>query len=155
VVRGILIATVAVAVLAGCGGSHRTATTSPPAAARPDQLRAVVRTWARRLNAGDNAGVAQLFRLPAVVEQGPTTYRFTSRKQLEEWHASLPCSGQVLSITVRGRFALAVFLLGNRPTSPCDGPGERAAAVFEIVRGKIVRWKQVPVPLPPPRGEHV
>jgi hypothetical protein len=39
-----------------------------------------------------------------------------------------------------------VFRLGDRGKTSCDAPGTLAAARFEIVGGKIVRWEQVPVP---------
>ena len=47
---------------------------------------------------------------------------------------------------VEGRFATVVFRLGNRGATKCDAPGTLAAARFEIVDGKIVRWEQVPAP---------
>lgn len=111
----------------------------------PGRMKAVVRAWSARLNAGDNRGIAALFRLPAVVIQGQYAYRLTTPRQVEIWHAALPCSGRIVSITVRGRFATAVFRLGDRPTSKCDAPGSLAAARVGIVRGKIVSWEQVPV----------
>lgn len=118
----------------------------------PGRMKAVVRAWSALLNAGDNRGIAALFRLPAVVVQGQYAYRLTSPRQVELWHAALPCSGRIVSITVHGRFATAVFRLGDRPASKCDAPGALAAARFEIVRGKIVSWEQVPVPAESARG---
>lgn len=112
----------------------------------PGTIEAVVRAWSARLNAGDNEGVARLFRVPAVVIQGPYAYRLTTARQVALWHSALPCSGRIVRITVRGRFATAVFRLGDRPASKCDAPGALAAARFEVVRGKIVSWQQVPVP---------
>ena len=44
----------------------------------------------------------------------------------------------------------ATFLLGDRTTGPCDGPGGRATAIFRISDGKIVLWHQVPTATPPP-----
>jgi len=70
----------------------------------------------------------------------------TTPKQVAQWHAGLPCSGKIVSIKVRGRYATAVFRLGNRKTSKCDAPGTLAAARFTIVRGKITVWQQVPPP---------
>jgi hypothetical protein len=116
----------------------------------PAQMKAIVRAWSERLNAGDNAGVARLFALPALMIQAPYEYRLTRRAQVAAWHAALPCSGHIVSITVSGRRATAIFRLGNRKTSTCDAPGARAAARFTIVDGKIVVWQQIPVP--PPAG---
>ena len=56
----------------------------------------------------------------------------------------LLCSGKIVSIKVRGRYATAVFRLGDRETSKCDSPGGSLTAVrFTIVRGKITVLKQM------------
>jgi hypothetical protein len=116
----------------------------PAGAAR---MKAIVRAWSTNLNAGDNAAEARLFALPATMIQGPFVYRLATSQQIARWHAALPCSGKLVSIVVRGRFATAVFRLGNRPASKCDAaPGTLAAARFTIVRGKITVWQQVPPP---------
>jgi hypothetical protein len=130
---------------------------APPALAaqrptNPAQMRSIVNAWSDRLNAGDNAGVARLFATPSVAVQGSFAYRFETRDQVAFWHSKLPCSGRIVSIKVRGRYATAVFRLGNRRTSKCDAPGELAAARFEIVGGKVVSWVQVPAPEGEQRG---
>jgi hypothetical protein len=109
-------------------------------------MKAVVRAWSARLDAGDNAGLARLFRVPVLMTQGPFVFRLVTRSQVARWHATLPCSGRVVSIAVKGRIATAVFRLGNRATSKCDAPGTLAAARFTIVGGKIIAWQQVPPP---------
>jgi hypothetical protein len=142
----VLAASLAVGA-AGAGATPGLTVAAPKsAAARERQMKAVVRAWSQRLNAGDNAGIAKLFALPSVVIQGPYAWRFHTRAQLAEWHSGLPCSGQIVSIAVHGRYALAVFRLGDRGSTKCDAPGSLAAARFEIVNGKIVLWRQVPVP---------
>ncbi|HEY3922785.1 MAG TPA: hypothetical protein VGL76_11830 [Gaiellaceae bacterium] len=113
-------------------------------------MRAVVRAWSTHLNSGDNAGVAKLFHLPAIMIQGPYEFRLTTTKDVARWHAQLPCAGHIVSIQVAGRYATAVFRLGNRPKSKCDAPGSLAAARFFIVKGKIVSWEQVPPPVAGP-----
>jgi hypothetical protein len=128
------------------------AATSPTSAR---QMKAIVHAWSNRLNAGDNAGVAHLFALPSIVAQGSYAFRFHTYAQLAQWHSGLPCSGRVVSITVRGRNATVVFRLGNRGATHCDAPGTLAAARFEIVNGKIVLWQQVPVPEKKPSGPSV
>jgi len=130
----------------GPGRAARGATEPKTAATAPARIKAVVRDWSRLLNAGDNEGVARLFSLPAVVVQGPYAYRLRTYDQLALWHAALPCSGTIVSISIRGRYATAIFRLGNRRRSRCDAPGGLAAARFEIVRGKIRSWEQVAVP---------
>ena len=109
-------------------------------------MKAVVRAWSAYLNSGDNAGEAKLFHLPATMIQGAFIYTLRTPKQVAEWHASLPCAGHVVSIAVSGRYATAVFRLGNRGRRRCDAPGTLAAARFRIVEGKIVSWEQVPPP---------
>jgi hypothetical protein len=130
----------ALAVVAAAGVAHAT---TPAQAAR---MRAVVRAWSANLNAGRNAAEADLFTLPVVMIQGAYGYRLTTPRQVAEWHAALPCSGTIVSIRIKGRFATAVFRLGNRKTSKCDAPGTLAAARFTIVGGKITGWQQVPPP---------
>jgi hypothetical protein len=133
-------------LLAGCGGStvKQQQETKPPSQA--ERMKALVRAWSARLDAGDNAGLARLFRVPVLMTQGQYVFRLVTRSQVARWHSTLPCSGKIVSITVKGRVATAVFRLGDRTTSRCDAPGTLAAARFTIVGGKIVAWEQIPVP---------
>jgi hypothetical protein len=128
------------ALAAGTAGAAATKTK------QQRQMAAIVHEWSTRLNAKDNAGIARLFSLPAIIVQPPYEFRFTTRKELAQWHSLLPCSGTVVAIVYKGRYATAVFRLGNRGKTKCDGPGGLAAARFEIVDGKIRSWVQVPVP---------
>ena len=144
--RAVLAAVVLLALPAGADAATPQSATT---AAREQRMRAVVHAWSARLNASDNDGVARLFALPALVVQGQYAYRLRTRAQISLWYSGLPCSGRVVSVAIRGQFATAVFRLGDRGTSQCDAPGTLAAARFEIVGGKIVRWEQVPVPAAP------
>ena len=65
-------------------------------------MKAVVRAWSARLDAGDNAGLARLFRVPVLMTQGSYVFRLVTRSQVARWHSTLPCSGHIVSITVRG-----------------------------------------------------
>ena len=65
-----------------------------------------------------------------------------------EWNAALPCSGKILSIRTSGENATATFLLGDRRRSRCDGPGQKATALFRVHEGKIVLWHQTGGPPP-------
>ena len=128
------------AMVAGCGGS------SPS----PES---VVRAWSQELNSGDNDAAAKLFAPGAEVVQGGTTIRLDTHAQAVAWNAALPCSGRIVSIETTGNMARATFVLGDRTTSKCDGPGERATAIFRVTKGKIVLWHQTgdtPVPTGPP-----
>jgi hypothetical protein len=80
------------------------------------------------------------------MKQGSYVFLLDTRSQVARWHATLPCSGHIISISVKGRVATAIFRLGNRTTSKCDAPGSLAAARFTILAGQIVAWEQIPVP---------
>jgi limonene-1,2-epoxide hydrolase len=125
------------ALLAGCGGGK----------ASPAN---VVRAWSKALNAGDNDAAADLFAPRAEVIQGPVVIRLRTHADAVAWNAGLPCSGRIVRLSTRGATVTATFLLGNRKSSACDGPGRRATAIFRIRGGKIVLWHQVPATAPPP-----
>ncbi len=114
----------------------------------PAATKRVVREWSRRLNAYDNAGIAHLFARPAVFEQAGAALRLRTYSDIALWHSLLPCAGRIVSIAVKGENATAVFVLANGRHRTCDAPGQKAAAVFRVHKGKIVSWAQVPVPEP-------
>jgi limonene-1,2-epoxide hydrolase len=136
-VKAAPLALVALALLAaGCGGS-------PPSA------ESVVRAWNEALNADDNRGAADLFAPNAEVVQGEQVIRLRTHAQAVAWNSALPCSGKIVAIRSKGQTATATFLLGDRQHSRCDGPGERATAIFRVVKGKIVLWHQTGTPVMP------
>jgi limonene-1,2-epoxide hydrolase len=110
---------------------------------------AVVRAWSKALNANQNERAARLFAAGARVVQPGVDVRLPSRKLAVEFNDALPCGGRIVEIRVRGNRATAIFILGHRPKHRCDGPGQKAAALFVVRAGKIVRWQQVPVPSGP------
>ena len=136
--RSWLATALLLALLAGCGGGGK---------ASPES---VVRAWSNALNAGDNQGAANLFAPGAQVVQDPVVIRLRTHADAVVWNAGLPCSGRIVALSTNGATVTATFLLGDRPTSACDGPGHRATAVFRIRGGKIVLWHQVPNASPPP-----
>jgi limonene-1,2-epoxide hydrolase len=118
----------------------------------PPSTQSVVRAWSQALNAEDNKGAADLFAPGAEVVQGPTVIRLRTHAQAEAWNSALPCSGRIVSIKSHGQTVRATFVLGDRQHSRCDGPGERATAIFRVVKGKIVLWHQTgssTLPAPP------
>ena len=117
---------------------------------RPASPESVVRAWSSALNAGDNESAADLFATNAEIVQGGTDRRFHSRADAVEWNAALPCSGRIVRIESRGDNVTATFVLGDRRTSRCDGPGAQARAVIRVRAGKIVLWHQVPIAEAPP-----
>jgi hypothetical protein len=146
--RGLILA--CALLLAGWGTVAKPHAATKPQPSQAARMKAVVRAWSDYLNSGNNAGEAALFRLPVLMIQGPYAYRLVTPTQVAKWHAALPCSGRIVSIRVRGRYATAVFRLGNRKQTKCDAPGTLAAARFTIVGGKITEWRQVPPPSPAP-----
>jgi limonene-1,2-epoxide hydrolase len=127
------------ALLAGCGST-------------PPSPQSVVRAWSQELNSGDNEAAAKLFAPGAEVVQAGTTIRLNTQAQALAWNAALPCSGRLVSIKTTGDYTRATFVLGDRQTKKCDGPGQRATAIFRVRKGKIVLWHQTssqPAPVGP------
>jgi hypothetical protein len=130
---------VSAAVLAGCGST-------------PPSPESVVRAWSQELNTGDNNDAAKLFAPGAKIVQARTTLRLDTQAQAVAWNAALPCSGRIVSITTSGDVTRATFILGDRPQHKCDGPGQKATAIFRVRKGKIVLWHQTstaPAPVGP------
>jgi limonene-1,2-epoxide hydrolase len=133
-----LLPLLALVVLAsGCGSS-------------PPSTESVVRAWSQALNTDDNQGAANLFAPNAEIVQGSSVLRLKTYEQAVKWNSSLPCSGRIVSIHSKGQTATATFKLGDREHSRCDGPGQKATAVFRVVKGKIVLWHQTGTPVMPP-----
>jgi limonene-1,2-epoxide hydrolase len=121
----------AVALVAGCGSGTPSA-------------ESVVRAWSKALNDDDNNRAADLFARDAQIVQAGRELTLKTHADAVAWNAALPCSGKIVSIDSHGNTATATFLLGDRRHSSCDGPGERATAIFKVVKGKIVLWHQTP-----------
>jgi len=116
------------------------------AAATPAQ---VVRAWSHALNANDNEHAGRLFAPNARVVQPGVDVRLNSHALAVAFNNALPCAGLIVKLRVTGNRAIATFVLGQRPKHRCDAPGQKAAALFVIRGGKIVLWKQIPVPEEP------
>jgi limonene-1,2-epoxide hydrolase len=117
------------ALLTGCGST-------------PPSPESVVRAWSQELNSGDNEAAAKLFAPGAEVVQAGTAIRLDTHAEALAWNAALPCSGRLVSIKTSGDTTRATFVLGDRPKKKCDGPGQRATAIFRVREGKIVLWHQ-------------
>jgi hypothetical protein len=131
------IGAAAALAFAGCGDTS----TSPES---------VVRAWSSALNKGDNETAADLFASHAEIVQGGDEQRFRTHADAVEWNASLPCSGRIVALRTRHDRVTVTFVLGDRTTSRCDGPGAKARAIVHVRDGKIVLWHQVPVAESPP-----
>lgn len=128
---------VAAVLLPACGSS------SPSA-------ESVVRAWSQALNTDDNERAADLFAPGAEVVQPGQVLRLRTHADAVAWNAALPCAGSIVSIKTSGQTATATFQLADRRKSRCDGPGQRATAIFRVVKGKIVLWHQTASPDSPP-----
>jgi limonene-1,2-epoxide hydrolase len=133
----VTIASAAVAVAAGCGGD-------------PPSPESVVRAWSNALNSGDNEAAARLFAPGAQVVQAGRRLRLATRADAVAFNASLPCSGQIVTLDASGETVTATFLLAHREASRCDGPGAEVTATFRVRDGRIVLWRQLPVGQSPP-----
>jgi limonene-1,2-epoxide hydrolase len=133
---GFLLLVIVAAAGTGCGSN-------PPSA------ESVVRAWSQALNSEDNQGAANLFAPGAEIVQGDHVVTLRTHAQAVAWNSELPCSGRIVSIRSTEHTATATFELGDRSHSRCDGPGERATAIFRVVKGKIVLWHQTATPTPP------
>ena len=120
-------------LLTGCGGEALSSESA-------------VRTWSEELNAGDNEAAASLFAPGAKVIQGGRVLTLATHADAIAWNAALPCAGKIVALESEGDTATATFVLSDRATSRCDGPGERAKAVFQVHEGKIVLWHQLERP---------
>jgi hypothetical protein len=92
----------------------------------PAATKRVVRAWSERLNAYDNVGVARLFARPATILQGGSILRLRTTSDIALWHRLLPCAGRIVSISVKGDRATAVFVLANGKNRRCDAPGRES-----------------------------
>lgn len=125
------IAFLSLVVAAGCGSG-------------PPSPESVIRAWSHALDVGDNQGAAELFARNAEVIQPGRAVVLHSLSDAVAFNQSLPCSGTIVAISTHGKTVTATFLLGDRQTSPCNGPGQRVRAQFEVQEGKIVLWRQLP-----------
>jgi hypothetical protein len=134
---------VAVLALAACGGSS---SHSPES---------VARAWSAALDRSDDDTAASLFAAGArIVQNGELTLR--DHADAVTWNDGLPCGGRITSVQSRGKYeVLVVFDLVERPGHHCDAPGQKAAALFRVVGGKIVLWHQTPAPATPSAGEGI
>ena len=120
-----------VVVVSGCGSKTENPT-------------AIVESWSKALNAGDDAAAAGLFSDDATVIQGGQTVKLAGHAEALSFNASLPCGGEIVEQSLAGNEVTATFSLTERPGHTCDGTGHTAVAVFRIADGKIVVWHQLP-----------
>jgi hypothetical protein len=114
-------------------------------ASPPPSPPAIVRAWSHDLNTNDNEAAAALFARGARVIQPGVDVRLTAKLAVA-FNESLPCGGRITRLRRKGDHVTATFVLTERPGHRCDGPRQKAAALFVVRKGLIVRWQQVAVP---------
>ena len=139
--RSLALGAALVAAATGAGAAR--------AARSPAQ---VVRAWSAALNADRNEAAARLFAKNARIVQPGVDVELSTHALALGFNDSLPCAGRITRLQVKGARVTATFVLGERPHHACDGPGLQAAALFVVRKGKIVLWRQVPVPAAAPRA---
>ena len=129
----LLLAVVSAIAVAGCGN-------------KPEDPTAIVERWSQAINAGDDEAAADLFADGATVIQPGQSITLAGHDDALSFNASLPCGGEIVEQSLDGDEVTATFTLTERPEHTCDGPGQTAVAVLQIVDGKIVVWHQLPAP---------
>lgn len=111
-----------------------------------DDPAAVVESWSRAINAGDDEKAAVLFADGALVIQGSQRVALAGHDDALSFNASLPCGGTIVDQEIDGDEVTATFTLTRRPGHVCDGTGASAVALFRIADGEITLWHQLPTP---------
>lgn len=156
------ILAVAIAAIAGCGGSDRadlttpgvqrhaapvapTATPTPSAGPAPAEQVRVIRRWADLLRHGRVTAASRMFTLPAVVANPGPRFQLGSRAELQFFNRTLPCGGRLVDTELRGRYVVATFVLTERPGGlGCgSGVGHKAQTAFLIKGKRIAEWLRV------------
>ena len=125
------LALAAAALSVACGGE-------------PPSPESVVRAWNESVNSEDNEAAAELFAPGAEVIQAGRSRILETEAQAIRFNASLPCSAEIVELESNGDMVTATFLLADRGTTECDGPGSQVQAAFRVREGKIVLWHQLP-----------
>lgn len=146
--RAVLVAaTLAATAAAGCGRDHAIARAGKAHAPAADAAAAkVIRAWSDTLRAGHVEAAARFFAVPTIVQfqAGGPIARLRRASDAVAFNATLPCGARLLSTSRDGRYVNALFILSDRPGSPCDAPGHTARTRFVVRAGKITEWRRAP-----------
>lgn len=128
-------------------------TPGPTHKAASAQTLAVIRGWARALQAGHVEAAARYFQLPSELINGNAAtgvglIRIHTLQQAEAANETLPCGARFISADQRGPYVNVLFELTGRPGpggSSCGmGAGSTARTNFVISGGHIVEWIRAP-----------
>jgi hypothetical protein len=149
-IRGVVLraipvpAVLGLLLMAGCGSSDSSDTTTVAGNADPDAVN-VIRQWSDELRAGDIQAASDRFAIPSFVQNGSPLLQLTNRRQIETFNQSLPCGARLTGASRSGRYTIATFVLTERPgPGRCGGGvGEAAKTAFVIQAGHIREWRRV------------
>jgi hypothetical protein len=108
---------------------------------------AVIDEWIRALSEGDVEAAAELFALPTVVANGTPPIELSTRAEVVDFNASLPCGAELVGARpLDDDLIAATFRLTERPGPGECGPGVGGLArtAFLIRDGEIVQWRRLP-----------
>jgi len=165
----IVLLSLLVLALGGCGGGSPRAQATPTATATPTSdgrepeaqpgggsskpptrrtgpvtagEKAVIRGWADALRGGDVERAVRYWRTPAIASNGGGPIRLVTRRAVRFFNDGLTCGAKLESVERDATYVLATFRLTERVGGPgsCTGVGNRARTLFLLRDGKIVQW---------------
>ncbi len=138
-------AILALALLAGCGGSDRA---QPSARSDAD----VIRAWTDAVREGDYAAANALFALPVTISNVGPKVTITKRSGVNAFNRSLPCGAVLLDTQeASGGYVRATFrLVDGADSTGCEG---EADVSFRIEDAHITEWLREGTAPPPDTTE--
>jgi hypothetical protein len=104
-----------------------------------------VRSWAAAVRHADFSRAADLFAIPALVQNSSPVVRLPTRSLVIGWNASLPCGATVSHVAGANGFAIVDFRLTRRPGADCGtGVGATARGAIRVRDGHIAEWYRLP-----------
>ena len=137
--RRTAIALLAIAALAGCGGSG--GNEPQDGLHSPDGV--MIRDWLRSVEHGDYGRAATFFAPGAIIDQG-RPIRLPNAAAARFFNKSLPCFADLIALKRESPAkVLATFRLRTGPGGACRG---RVKVRYTIEDGKFTEWRQLPSP---------
>jgi hypothetical protein len=124
---------------------------SPTGRADADATR-TIRAWSKALRAGDVAGAASFWALPAKVQNATPVLTLSSRDDVRVFNGSLSCGAVVTGAGGAPRgFTIVRFRLTERRGGACgSGVGHSAETAVLVRGGLIAGWYRLPDTTPGP-----
>jgi hypothetical protein len=111
-----------------------------------------IRAWSKALRAGDVAGAASFWALPAKVQNATPVLTLTTRGDVRLFNGSLSCGAVMTGAGGAPRgFTIVRFRLTERRGGACgSGVGHSAETAVLVRGGLIVGWYRLPDTTPGP-----